>query len=79
LRLRRATLASHYLPSYSLVYARMAWRDKNDRFSVTDEALNLFNDHFYLARFDALFFPTGRAFSMVGRPREFALKAKYNF
>lgn len=75
----RATLTPYYLPSYSLVSARVTWRDKSDKFSVTAEALNLFNDYYYSARFDALFFPTGTTFSTVGRPREFALKAKYNF
>jgi iron complex outermembrane receptor protein len=75
----RATFTPYYLPSYSTVNARITWRDRADKFSVTLEALNLFNDYYYTARFDAIFLPTGTTFSSVGRPREFALRAKYGF
>lgn len=75
----RSTFTPYYLPGYSLVNANLTWRDKNEKFAVTLEALNLTKEYYYTARFDALFFPTGTTFSTVGRPREFVLRAKYNF
>lgn len=75
----RSTFTPYYLPSFSTVNARLTWRDKADNFTITAEVLNLFDDYYYTARFDALFLPTGTTFSTVGRPREFALRAKYDF
>lgn len=75
----RSTFTPYYIPSYSLLNASLTWRDANEKFAVTLEALNLTKEYYYAARFDALFLPTGTTFSTVGRPREFALRAKYNF
>lgn len=75
----RSTLAPYSLPAYGLVNASLTWRDKNEKYAVTFEVLNLTNEYYYTARFDELFFPTGTTFSTVGRPREFSLKARYNF
>lgn len=75
----RATFTPYYLPSYSMVNASLTWRNSQDNLAVTLEALNLFKAYYYTYRFDAIFLPTGTTFSTIGRPREFALKARYKF
>lgn len=75
----RATSTPYYLPGYSLVNGRLTWQDASEKISISLEALNLLNKYYYTARFDAVFFNTGTAFSTVGQPREFSLKARYNF
>jgi iron complex outermembrane receptor protein len=64
--------------SYGLLAARLTWRDARDRFSLAVYGENLTNEQYYTFGQDALA-AQGVAYSYIGRPREFGVRAGFRF
>ena len=68
-----------YFESYTLVNARLTWRNADEDLSISLEAQNLFNEYYQPFRFAAVYSFTGTAYSQVGRPREYAITVRKTF
>ena len=67
-----------WLPKFTLVNARLTWRNKDRDLSVSLEATNLTNEYYYYAVFDSR--PNnGIKGVSPARPREWAITVKKNF
>jgi len=66
-------------PAYTLANARLTWRNRDDDLSVSLEVTNLFDNYYYLNKFDLRGVGAGALVAQVGRPREWALTVKKTF
>jgi iron complex outermembrane receptor protein len=64
--------------SYGLLSARLTWADASERFSVAVFGENLTDEHYYTFGQDALG-AQGVAYTYLGRPREFGVRAGFRF
>ena len=69
----------YFLPSYTLLNARLTWRNENKDLSISGEATNLTNKYYYNAIFSAVYAFSGTAYEQVGRPREYAITVNKKF
>ncbi|MBO9668993.1 MAG: TonB-dependent receptor [Sphingobium sp.] len=68
-----------YLPAYTLVNARLTWRNPNKDLSVSLEVTNLTDKYYYLTLFDLRAAGAGLDKAQPGRPREWAVSVKKSF
>jgi iron complex outermembrane receptor protein len=68
-----------YIPSYTLVNARLTWRGLVNGLDVSLEARNLFKEYYYLQLFDLRSAGSGSQRALVGEPRTVALTIKKKF
>jgi iron complex outermembrane receptor protein len=73
-----ANAPTNLIESYTLVNARLTWRDAEGIWEASVEATNLTDEYYFLTRFDQ-FTLTGITDGQPGRPREYALTVKRNF
>jgi iron complex outermembrane receptor protein len=64
--------------SYGLLSARLGWRDSAERFSLAVYGENLTDEQYYTFGQDALA-AQGVAYTYLGRPREFGIRAGFSF
>jgi iron complex outermembrane receptor protein len=68
-----------YLPAYTLVNARITWRNPKKDLSVALEVTNLTDKYYYVTLFDLRGAGAGLDKAQPGRPREWAVTVKKNF
>jgi iron complex outermembrane receptor protein len=66
------------IPAYTLANARVTWRNPDNTWEASLEALNITDEYYYVSRFDQ-YTLTGVSDAQVGRPREYALTIKRRF
>jgi iron complex outermembrane recepter protein len=64
--------------SYGLLSARLTWTDRSERFSLAVFGENLTDEQYYTFGQDALG-AQGVAYTYLGRPREFGIRAGFRF
>ncbi|WP_428334797.1 TonB-dependent receptor [Novosphingobium sp.] len=75
----RALGYAYYLPSYTLVNARLTWRNTKEDLEISLAATNLFNKYYYNSIFSAVYAFSGTAYQQIGHPREFMGTIKKKF
>jgi len=68
-----------FIPSYTLVNARLTWRNVERDLDISLEARNLFKKYYYLQYFDLRSAGSGTDRALVGEPRTIALTIKKKF
>ncbi|MBO9580570.1 MAG: TonB-dependent receptor [Sphingobium sp.] len=68
-----------YLPAYTLVNARLTWRNPNKDLAVSLEVTNLTDKYYYVTLFDLRAAGAGLDKAQPGRPREWAVSVKKSF
>jgi iron complex outermembrane receptor protein len=68
-----------YIGSYTLVNARLTWRNEDQDLSVALEVSNLTDKYYYVTLFDLREAGAGLDKAQPGRPREWALTVKKTF
>lgn len=68
-----------YLPSYTLVNARLTWQNPDKDLAVSLEVTNLTDKYYYLTLFDLRAAGAGLDKAQPGRPREWAVSVRKNF
>ena len=71
--------ATNRTPGYGIANARLTWRHPDQKFEVAASVTNLFDKYYSTVNYDNLYSIAGVAQATLGRPREWALTAKYNF
>jgi iron complex outermembrane receptor protein len=66
-------------PSFTLANARLTWRNAPRDLDVSFEVTNLFEEYYFLSKFDLTGPGGGYITGLPGRPREWALSAKKKF
>jgi iron complex outermembrane receptor protein len=70
---------SNRIEGYTLVNARLTWRNSDEDLEVALEATNLFDKYYLLTSFDLTGAGAGFVAGQPGRPREWALTVKKTF
>ncbi len=69
---------TEYLPAFTLMNARLTWRNQDEDLSIALEVTNLTDEYYFYSVFDQR--PnTGTKIVTPARPREWALTVKKNF
>lgn len=68
-----------FIPNYTLLNARVTWRNADGDLEISGEARNLTDKYYYLQLFDLRSAGAGLSKALVGSPREFALTVKKKF
>ncbi|MPT48998.1 MAG: TonB-dependent receptor [Sphingobium sp.] len=66
-------------PGYGIANARLTWRHPDKKLDVSLAVTNLFDKYYDTVNYDNLYSIAGVAQGTLGRPREWAVTAKYNF
>jgi iron complex outermembrane receptor protein len=74
-----ATRILNFIPSYTLVNARLTWANEKGDLSVSLEAQNLFDKYYLLTIFDLRGAGAGFRKGRPGSPQEFAVTIKKKF
>jgi len=69
---------TNLIEAYTLVNARLTWRNDEGDWETSLEATNLTDEYYFITRFDQ-FTLTGFTDGQPGRPREYALTVKRRF
>ncbi len=72
-------LTPYYLPSYTLVNGRLAWKNAGKDLEIAAEVKNIFNEYYYTQRFQAVYAFSGTAYNSLGRPREWSVSINKKF
>ncbi|MCW6533533.1 TonB-dependent receptor [Sphingomonas lycopersici] len=75
----RALGFAYYLPAYSLVNARLTWRNSKEDLELSASVTNLFDKYYYNSMFASVYSFSGTAYQQIGRPREWMLTVKKTF
>jgi iron complex outermembrane receptor protein len=67
------------VPDYTLVNARLGWRNAEGDLDVALEVTNLADEYYYVSKFDLTGAGAGAIAGSPGRPREWALTVKKKF
>jgi iron complex outermembrane receptor protein len=65
------------IPSYTLVNARLTWRNAKGDLEISGEVTNLFNKYYFLTGWDRT--PAGFVIAQPGAPREWAVTVRKSF
>jgi len=68
-----------FIPSYTLLNARITWRNPNGDLEISGEARNLTDKYYFLQLFDLRSAGAGLSKALVGTPQEFAITVKKKF
>jgi iron complex outermembrane receptor protein len=68
-----------YVPSYTIVNARLTWRNRADDLAISLEGTNLFDEYYYVTMFDLRAAGAGLDKAQPGRPREWAVTVRKTF
>jgi iron complex outermembrane receptor protein len=68
-----------YIDAYTLVNARLTWRNPDEDLSVALEVTNLTDEYYYVSLFDLRAAGAGLDKAQPGRPREWAVTVKKSF
>lgn len=66
-------------PSYTVANARLTWRNADDDLDISLEVTNLFDNYYFINKFDLTGAGAGLISGQPGRPREWALTVKKKF
>ena len=69
---------TNLIEAYTLVNARLTWRNLDGDWETSLEATNLTDEYYFVTRFDQ-YTLTGITDGQPGRPREYALTVKRRF
>lgn len=73
------TRSLNFIPAFTLVNARITWTNADEDVDVSLEALNLFDEYYYLSIFDLRGAGAGFRKARPGAPQEFALTLRKRF
>jgi iron complex outermembrane receptor protein len=65
--------------AYTLANARLTWRNEDKDLDISLEVTNLFNEYYFLSKFDLSGAGAGVVSGLPGRPREWAVSVKKKF
>ena len=71
--------STNLIPAYELANARLTWRNADGDLEVSGEVTNLFNQYYFLTKFDQTIAGQGYVTGQPGRPREWALSMRKRF
>jgi iron complex outermembrane receptor protein len=66
-------------PAYTLANARLTWRNVDKDLEISLEVTNLFDEYYFLSKFDLTGAGAGTISGLPGRPREWAASIKKKF
>jgi iron complex outermembrane receptor protein len=74
-----ANRSSNEIDAYTLVNARLTWRNRADDLEIALEVTNLFDEYYLLTLNDQTIGSQGYAIAQPGRPREWAVNLRKRF
>jgi iron complex outermembrane receptor protein len=67
------------IESYTLTNARLTWRNADEDLSVSLAVTNLFDEYYFVNKFDLTGAGAGLIVGALGRPREWSVTVKKEF